>query len=69
MNDFHEFQRGEKLDTSVFANGVSDVLLVTFSTTSGACTTHIPIEQAQKFAWSILRGADFVNTHKQAEEV
>jgi len=72
MNEHHEIlPNGRSGDSSVFARQASDRVLLSFRSAGGnSFTAHLPSKEAEKLAFAILRGVDFVNEHKQvAEEV
>jgi hypothetical protein len=65
MKEHHEILG----DTSIFARSTGDRILVSFRFPGGSSmTNHLTADEAQKLAWALLRGADFVHTHKVAEE-
>jgi hypothetical protein len=55
--------------SSVFVLEKADSVLLSIGADRSQYSVHLSPEAAQRLAWAILRGAEFINKHKQLEEV
>lgn len=67
MANHHEtIEMARKTISTVFVLEGNESLLLSVSVDRCQFSVHLETEDAQRLAWAILRGAEFVNKHRQA---